>query len=90
MEPLDSENSFRFLRIVETAEVWTRLFQGVGRDEIKNKDVREHLDGVVDAGGMWELSPSGLLVQMIRQPDDSEVPEQLRSLDRVLDSRDQG
>ena len=90
VEPLDAENSFRFLRIVKPAQVWTRQIQGVQRDKLEREEVRERLDEIVAAGGMWELNPAGLIAQMIRRPSDAGMPEQLKNLDRVIAPRRQG
>ena len=66
---VNDDGSFALSEVVERADPWSEVFSAY-QAQLDEKPVREVLDALVQAGGMWEFAVGSLTLQALRSDSD--------------------
>lgn len=77
--PLD-DGTYRYVRRVQRARMWTRRLEPVSQQAIQQDGVRHILNQVGEAGGMWEWMAHCLTIQGLLAEGEVDTPTSIKEL----------
>ena len=77
--PMD-EGTYRYVRTVQQARLWTRTKAPASQQAIEQDPVRQILDRITEAGGKWEWNASAITVQFLLAEGEEDIPHSIKEL----------